>query len=115
MTMREEYDRLVDAYAHAAGAADADAIARMFAEDAILLDPGLPAISGREALRQHYKNTLGDGFKLAIKVQDYCEVGDIAYAVGTFQLEDQSGKFLEVVRRGSGGSLQIHRLCLNMD
>ena len=49
MTMREQYDRLLDAYVNAVGSADADAMADMHAEDAILLCPGLPAIIGREA------------------------------------------------------------------
>ena len=114
MTMREQYDRLLDAYVNAVGSADADAMADMHAEDAILLCPGLPAIIGREALREHYRDTLGDGYKLNIRVHDYCEHGDIAYAVGGLQVEDQKGTFLEVVRRESDGSLLIHRACLNM-
>ena len=114
MTMREQYDRLLDAYVNAVGCADADSMAEMHAEDAVLLCPGLPAIIGREALREHYRDTLGDGYKLNMKVQNYCEQGDIAYVVGGFQVEDQNGKFLEVVRRQSDGSLLIHRACLNM-
>ncbi len=59
MTMRDQFDRLVAAYIGAAEAGDAEAIARLYTENALLLTPEHPPISGRKAIQENYKESLG--------------------------------------------------------
>ena len=113
MTMRDQFDRLVAAYIGAAEAGDAEAIARLYTEDALLLVPEHPPISGRRAIQENYRENLGDGFKMTANVVDFQEHGDTAYAAGTYESEDGKGNWLEVLQRQNDDSLLIHRLCWN--
>ncbi len=113
MTMRDQFDRLVAAYIGAAEAGDAEAIARLYTEDALLLTPGHPPISGRQAIQENYKESMGDGYKLTVNVQDFQDQGDTAYAAGTYETEDGNGNWLEVLQRQSDDSLLLHRVCTN--
>jgi ketosteroid isomerase-like protein len=82
-------------------------------EDAILLTPGNPPCSGRQAIRENYQKDLEGGFNLMLKVLDFHEQGNTAYAVGTYEAEDESGNWLDVVQRQSDDSLLLHRVCWN--
>ncbi len=113
MTMRDQFDRLVAAYIGAAEAGDAEAIARLYTEDALLLTPEHPPISGRQAIQENYKESMGDGYKLTVNVQDFQDQGDTAYAAGTYETEDGNGNWLEVLQRQSDDSLLLHRVCVN--
>ncbi len=113
MTMRDQFDRLVAAYIGAAEAGDAEAMARLYTEDALLLRPAHPPISGRQAIQENYKESMGDGYKLTVNVQDFQDQGDTAYAAGTYETEDGNGKWLEVLQRQSDDSLLFHRVFIN--
>ncbi len=113
MTMRDQFDRLVAAYVGAVETGDAEAVARLYAEDALLLAPEHPPISGRQAIQENYKESLGDGFKMTVNVQDFQDRGDTIYAAGTFEDEDGNGNWLEVLQRQSDDSLLLHRVCWN--
>ena len=113
MTMRDQFNRLVAAYIGAAEAGDAEAIARLYTEDALLLTPEHPPISGRQAIQENYKESMGDGYKLTVNVQDFQDQGDTAYAAGTYETEDGNGNWLEVLQRQSDDSLLLHRVCVN--
>ncbi len=113
MTMRDQFDRLVAAYIGAAEAGDAEAIARLYTEDALLLTPEHPPISGRQAIQENYKESMGDGYKLTVNVQDFQDQGDTAYAAGTYETEDGNGNWLEVLQRQRDDSLLLHRVCSN--
>src|SRR5262245_64926639 len=47
--------RVADAYAAAVRAGDAGAVAAVFADDAVEMPPGRPAIRGREAIGAYYR------------------------------------------------------------
>jgi steroid delta-isomerase len=113
MTSRDQYDRLTAVYEGAFGAGDAEAISRLFAEDALVLSPGQPPVSGRQAIREFYKKLLGEGVKLTVKAQDFDQNGDLAYGAGTFEAEDETGNYLEVLKRQSDNSFLFHRMCWN--
>ncbi len=115
MTARDQYDRLCAQYAAATEAGDAEAKARFFTEDAILLTPGCPPINGRQAIHENYNKALGNGYKVTIKVQDFQARGDTAYAVGTYEFEGENGKWLEVLHRQSDDSWLLHRVCSNVN
>ncbi len=113
MTMRDQFDLLIEAYTGATNAGDSEAISLLYTEDAILLTPGVPPISGRQAIQENYKKDLGSGYKLTIKVMDFKDLGDIAYAVSAWKTEDEAGNALDVLQRQSDGSLLLHRECWN--
>jgi len=113
MPMRDQYDRLLAAYIGAAETGDAEAMTRLYTEDVLLLTPGYSPISGRQAIQEHHKESMGDGYKLTINVQDFQDQGDTSYAAGTYETEDRNGNWLEVLQRQSDGSLLIHRSCSN--
>ena len=113
MTMRDQFDKLVAAYIGAVEAGDAEAIGRLYTEDALLLVPEHPPISGRQAIREFYKKLLGEGVKLTVKAQDFDQNGDLAYGAGTFEAEDETGNYLEVLKRQSDNSFLFHRMCWN--
>jgi uncharacterized protein (TIGR02246 family) len=112
--MRDQFDQLVEAYASATEAGDAVAISSLYTEDAILLTPDNPPISGRQAIQENYKRELGDGYKLIIKVLDFKDLGDTAYAVSGWETEDETGNALDLLQRQSDGSLLLHRECWNV-
>ena len=114
MSMRDQFDQLVEAYASATEAGDAVAISSLYTEDAILLTPDNPPISGRQAIQENYKRELGDGYKLIIKVLDFKDLGDTAYAVSGWETEDEAGNALDLLQRQSDGSLLLHRECWNV-
>ena len=113
MTSRDQYDKLTAVYEGAYRAGDAEAIGRLFTEDALVLFPGHPPVSGRQAIRDLYKKFLGEGVKITVNAQDFDQSGDIAYGAGTFEDEDGTGNYLEVLQRQSDNSLLFHRMYFN--
>ena len=113
MSVRDRYESLLAAYASAVGRGDAEAVAGLFAEDALLLEPGQPPISGRQAIRDLYQDWLDGGVSVTVSVQDIQDRGDTVYGTGTFEGENGTGKWLQVLQRQGDGTLLIHRLCWN--
>jgi len=113
MTMRDQFDLLIEAYTGATAAGDSEAISLLYTEDAMLLTPKTPPISGRQAIRENYEKELGSGYELTIKVIDFKDLGDIAYAVSAWESEGEAGNALDVLKRQSDGSLLLHRECSN--
>lgn len=71
------------AFAAAYNAADAQAIAGFYAEDAALLPPGQAAVLGREAIAEHYARAFAAGAKdLQFKAFDIRVFGDAAVEIG---------------------------------
>ncbi|MDZ7717392.1 MAG: SgcJ/EcaC family oxidoreductase [Balneolaceae bacterium] len=71
------------ARAEAFNNSDADGIAEHFTEDAILMAPGVPAMKGRDAVRDYYQ-FIFDEYKPELE-SHYVEVrveGDLAYGRG---------------------------------
>jgi ketosteroid isomerase-like protein len=102
---------LSEAFVRHFNAAEADQLVRAFyAEDARLLPPNRPMITGRSQIREAFGEFLGAGMG-GLTIETYeleiARAGDLAYGIGTFSLarptRDQ-GKFVEVYRRQSDGS-----------
>ena len=116
MSMRDHFDKLNNAYAGATEAGDAEALSRLFTEDAVHLSPGNPPAVGRHAIQKAHEKELeesGGGYNMIIKTLDFQEQGDIGYAVGTWEAEDQRGNWMDVVERQSDDSLLYSRVCWN--
>ncbi len=77
MSMREQFELLNNAYAGATEAGDAEALSRLFTEDAIHLSPGSPPARGRQAIKEAHQRELEEsegGYNLMIKVLDFQEL-----------------------------------------
>jgi uncharacterized protein (TIGR02246 family) len=70
-------------------AKDQDKIVAHYADDAVLMVPGMPSLSGREAIRGALKQMISDP-ALALKFQtsrvEVAKSGDVAYVQGAYTL-----------------------------
>ncbi|HWN81774.1 MAG TPA: DUF4440 domain-containing protein [Candidatus Udaeobacter sp.] len=110
-------------YEAAAKGADWVALAATYTEDAILMPPNGPAITGRAAIVKFFQGFPRlTSFKLTnVEVEGN---GDIAYVRGTYQLTmsiegqgpiEDSGKFLEIRRKQPDSSWLIYRDMFSSD
>ncbi len=102
---------LSDAFVRHFNAGDADQLVQAFyAEDARLLPPNQPMITGRSQIRDVLQGFLEAGLGgLAIDTYEIeiASSGDLAYGIGTFSLARPApdrGKFIEIHRRQADGS-----------
>jgi len=106
------------AWAAAYNAGDADKLAAMYWDDAVLLPPGAPAASGRAAIREFLAAdtaaTRGAGLTMNIPEAGAVDVsGDLAYEAGTYTVTDASGatvdagKYIGVFQKRDGKWLYI--------
>ena len=106
------------AWAAAYNAGDADALAAMYWEDAVLQPPGAPAANGRAAIREYLAAdiaaTRGAGLTMNIPAAGAVDVsGDLAYEAGTYTVTDaagaivDAGKYIGVFQKRSGTWLYI--------
>lgn len=103
------------AWARAAKAGDADRLASLYTDDAVLMPPGSPAVHGRRAIRE-YLAAMPAFDRVVLTQEDVEGRGDLAYVYGTFSLTvlavpgdtasavTEEGKFLEIHERQSDGS-----------
>ena len=111
--LNAEIDKAVDTYRRAVLAGDARAIAATYADDAIELPPGQPAVRGRAAIEQRYRD-LCSGMKVTAFTFSHIEStigGSVAYDVGTYEqhLARSSGetiidrgKYVVILKRSQG-------------
>jgi len=102
-------------YAAAVTAGDLDRWVQTFAEDAIVLPPDQPLVTGRAAIRDWAKQSFFDPFKmqLGFSFAEVVVAGDWAFAHGPYTLGltpkdgrpavQGKGKFVNVFRRGPNG------------
>ena len=106
------------AWAAAYNAGDADALAAMYWDNAVLQPPGAPAASGRAAIRAFLAadtaTTRGAGLTMNIPEAGAVDVsGDLAYEAGTYTVTDASGatvdagKYIGVFQKRDGKWLYI--------
>ena len=109
--------RAVDsAFAAGVNAGDVDAVARTYADDALLLPPAALPVRGREGIRGFWGGLLGSyDVRLTFGVDRFEIRDDRAYVVGHYRIETkpksaqvpalapEDGKFLEVLKRQPEG------------
>lgn len=117
---RAAIDAVRDAWVAGYNAADADALANLFTEDAIAMPAEQPTITGRAAIRQHYADTFAAGKGTAsVTPQETQLMGDWAYDLGTFSgtftpaaggdAMSVEGRYIVVLQRQTDGSWKIAR------
>jgi uncharacterized protein (TIGR02246 family) len=106
--------KVAEQYRQAVLAGDAAAAARTYRQDAIEMAPGRPALKGRAAIEQYYRELFTGPFKVSEFRFTYLEtsvVGDTGYLAGTYleklaggpaRFIEDSGKFVVIVKRDSG-------------
>jgi uncharacterized protein (TIGR02246 family) len=113
------------AWATAYNSGDGEAMAAAYAEDAVLLPPNAPAVTGRAAIREFLETdsqtTRGAGLKFNIPGDGPVQVsGDLAYESGSASVVDASGatvataKYIGVFNKKDGKWLLV-RDTWNMD
>ena len=102
---------LSDAFVRHFNAGDADQLVQaVYSDDARLLPPNHPMITGRSRIGEAFREYLGTGMgELTIESFEIevASSGDLAYGIGTFSLgrpAPDRGKFVEVYRRQADGS-----------
>lgn len=88
------------AWAKAYNAGDADAVASLYDEQAVLLPPGAPATKGRPAIRAFFAKDTAESQKAGVTfVLDSNPAGGVAgdtgWQSGTYAVKDKAGKVVE--------------------
>ena len=112
--------RAVDeAWARAAKAGDGQAIAGLYATDAVLLPPGEPLVKGEAAKKYWVDFANGFSGPTELNTMSVEGGGNVAAAVGTYRmaltprksgakpLPVEEGKYIEVLKRQDDGSWKI--------
>ena len=98
-------------------AKDADKIAGNYADDAVLITPGGPAISGKDAIKTAFKQMVSDPtmtLKFEASKVDTSSSGDMGYTQGSYtltltdpvskQLINDHGSYVTVYKKQADGS-----------
>jgi uncharacterized protein (TIGR02246 family) len=108
---RQAIEAAVRRYVAASNQGDAEALAGLYADDAMLLPPDHEPIQGREAIGAFWRQGTDEGLEvttLAVEVD-----GDLGYSVGRYHLPQtdeepaDSGKFVMCLKRQRDGSWKL--------
>lgn len=108
---RQRIDALVQRYAEASNAADPDALAALYAEQAILLPPDDGMLVGRDSIRAFWTDGLEPGIALAPERTEVRR--GLAWVAGRYTIAGfegaapDSGKFVLCLQRDDAGDWAI--------
>ena len=108
--------KLDDEWSKAAGSRDVEKTISYYSDDAVVMPPNIPTLTGKEPIRTLWKSMLGSpdfsgGWK-ATKVE-VARSGDLAYVSGSYEFNEKDdsgkpmtdkGKFLEVWKKQADGN-----------
>ena len=102
---------------------DFDAVAALYAEDAVLLPPQEPAVHGRAAIRT-WTAAVPRVTRIVLEVDDLDGRADVAYVRGTFAMTLEpagapavsvAGKYVEVLKKQADGAWRFAVDIFNSD
>ena len=109
----EELSRMNKDFAKALNDKDAVAASLLYSEDASLLPPNEPIVTGRENIKKYWQAALDAGTTdVSVSTISTGSEGDLGYEIGRFQLSypEESGKtivgkgkFTEILKRQADG------------
>ena len=108
---RRGVEAAVQRYVEASNQGDADALAALYADDAVLLPPDHEPIRGRDAIGEFWRQGTDEGLEvttLAVEVE-----GNLGYLVGRYHLPAtaeepaDSGKYVMCLRRQRDGAWKL--------
>ena len=119
--------KLDDEWSKAAGARDVEKTISYYSDDAIVMPPNIPTLTGKEPIRSLWKSMLDSpsfsgGWKVT-KVE-VAQSGDLAYVNGTYEFNEKDdsgkpitdkGKYLEVWKKQADGSWKCVADMFNSD
>ena len=93
---------------------DAMAVAARYTEDAQVIAPGAPLVSGRKAIAAFWQSSIDSGVKdVALETAEVESAGDLAYEAGTLRLVADDGTETKaryvVVWKRIGEKWMLHR------
>jgi uncharacterized protein (TIGR02246 family) len=107
----------IDEVIEAAREGDADRLAACYAEEATILPPGSPPVSGSTAIRAFWQGFIDAGAEAPeLLTTSVASSGDLAYEIGTWKavvplptggVGPASGNYLVVWKRQEDGSIKI--------
>jgi ketosteroid isomerase-like protein len=111
VTIRDQLASFNRSYSEALAAQDFDRISDLYADDAVLLTPGLPPVRGRGAIVSAIQGQASSGpVSISFESGDVWESGDLVVDVGFYTIageQEQRGKYVVVLRRRPDGSLKL--------
>jgi uncharacterized protein (TIGR02246 family) len=108
---RSAIESTVDRYVAASNEGDADALAELYAEDALLLPPDHQPIHGRAAIVEFWRQGTDAGLEVSTLRLEVA--GDVAYLVGRYRLpptEEEaadSGQYVLCLKRQADGAWKL--------
>ena len=104
-----------DQWAKAAGAHDVAKTVSFYTDDAIVLPPNAPSLTGKDARESMWKQILGDMSAMSWKATrvEVAGSGELGYVTGTYEMTiknekgapiNDCGKYLEVWKKQADGS-----------
>jgi ketosteroid isomerase-like protein len=102
-----ELDRVLRDYERAWSARDMEAVAALFAGDAVAMKRGQPPARGREAVADAYR---GQGGPLYLRALDYSYADSVGFIIGAYRGREDGpddGKFVLALRRRADGMWMI--------
>lgn len=109
----EELGQMNRDFAKALMAGDAEAAASLYDENASLLPPNEPIVTGHENIKAYWQGAIDAGIVGAsVKTIAASSDGDLGYEIGTFELQFKgendsiivdTGKYTEILQRNSEG------------
>lgn len=106
-------------FVEAFNSGDGNRLAALYTQDAVLLPPAAPRITGREDIVNFWQGAMDSGLSLArIEPLEVIESGDLAVDTGVIYLNapDGSGGMVEVAmkyvvawQKGADGVWRLHR------
>ncbi|MGE5412542.1 MAG: YybH family protein [Syntrophomonadaceae bacterium] len=104
--------QVAEAYASAVRSGDAAAVAALFADGAVEMPPGRPAVRGRIAIEEYYRQLFANAkfLEFTLAQDEARSAGDFAFLSGTSRQTIESGgvrhadtgKYLVVLQRVGG-------------
>lgn len=126
MTDREAVAAIEDHIRAAYAVGDADGVAAQYTEDAVLMNPGRPAVVGRKAIADGFRPFFA-AFRgeLAQEIEEIEVLGDQAWMRGKIHIKitakkgsargEMHGKYIAIARRDTDGVWRFARDIYNYD
>ena len=74
---------------------DADALARLYAQDAVLMAPGAEPVEGRDGIRRALTEFIEAGLQLQLEIKDVMSQGYLAVVTGKFVMTSAEGDHVD--------------------
>jgi uncharacterized protein (TIGR02246 family) len=127
-TVEQSIRDAADSYEQAALAGDVEALSSTYADDAIMMPPGMPKAEGIDAVRAAYQQMYAAGNPTSASLDSetivVAESGDVAYEVGTFSFSGpgpdgtemtDNGKYMAIWKPTADGTWKIAADIWNSD